>query len=46
MKLGNQKFNESMVDLLITSLSKKDAIIAIAKAITHRDELIRKAKGK
>jgi hypothetical protein len=44
--MSSQKFNESMVDLLITSLSKEDAIIAIAKAITHRDELIRKAKGK
>jgi hypothetical protein len=36
----SQKMNETMVAQLLENLSKEEAIIAIAEAITNRDELI------
>jgi hypothetical protein len=43
--MSSQKLNERMVGEYIENLSKEDAIIAIAKAITCRDEKISKSKG-
>ena len=36
----SQDTNERMVAVLLENLSKKEAIIAIARAITCRDEII------
>lgn len=37
-----QKMNEAFVKAILENLSREDAIVAIAKAITARDEKIKK----
>lgn len=39
----NQKMNEAIVRAILENSSREDAIVAIAKAITIRDEKIKNA---
>ena len=42
--MATQKMNEAFVKAILENNSREDAIIALAKAITNRDEII-KAKS-